>query len=56
VENIGLGLEQHRNGHIIWERIFALDKLDLYATVGANRERGIDLRVPDERNVICVGF
>jgi hypothetical protein len=38
------------------ERIFALDKLNLYATVNANRERGIALQIPAERNVICVGF
>jgi hypothetical protein len=39
---------QHRN--------VPLESLDLNATVAANRERGIDLRIPDDRNEISLGF
>jgi len=39
---------QHRN--------LPLASLDLNATVAANRERGIDLRIPDDRNEISLGF
>ncbi len=33
-----------------------LRMLDLKATVSANRERGIDLRIPDDRNEISLSF
>jgi len=33
-----------------------LSLLDLGATLSANRERGIDLRIPDDRNEISLGF
>lgn len=39
---------EHRN--------LPLASLDLNATVAANRERGIDLRIPDDRNEISLGF
>jgi hypothetical protein len=39
---------QHRN--------VPLESLDLNATVAANRERGIELRIPDDRNEISLGF
>ena len=39
---------EHRN--------LPLAALDLNATVAANRERGIDLRIPDDRNEISLGF
>jgi hypothetical protein len=42
------GDRQHRN--------VPLESLDLNATVAANRERGIDLRIPDDRNEISLGF
>jgi len=30
--------------------------LDINATIAANHERGIDLRIPDDRNEISLGF
>lgn len=38
------------------QRSVPLGQLDINATVAANRERGIDLRIPDDRNEISVGF
>ena len=37
-------------------RLVPLDTLDVAATLSSNRERGIDLRIPDDRNEISVGF
>jgi hypothetical protein len=37
-------------------RIVPFDKLDIDATISANRERGIDLRIPADRNEISLGF
>jgi hypothetical protein len=37
-------------------RTVPLNMLDINATVSANHERGIDLRVPDDRNEISVSF
>ncbi|PYX52458.1 MAG: hypothetical protein DMG79_00670 [Acidobacteria bacterium] len=39
---------QHRN--------LPLGLVDIDATIAANRERGIDLRIPDDRNEISLGF
>jgi|SRR5271166_1275558 len=38
------------------ERTVSIGKLDLDATVAANRERGIDLRIPTDENHILLGF
>jgi len=38
------------------QRTLPLNMLDLTATIAANRERGIDLRIPDDRNEISVSF
>jgi len=38
------------------ERTIPLDVLDLNATITANRERGIDLRIPADRNEISLSF
>jgi hypothetical protein len=38
------------------QRSVPLGQLDINATVAANHERGIDLRIPDDRNEISVGF
>ena len=38
------------------QRSVPLGQLDIQATVAANHERGIDLRIPDDRNEISVGF
>ena len=37
-------------------RTIALSALDLDATIAANRERGIDLRIPSNPNSIFLGF
>jgi hypothetical protein len=37
-------------------RTVPLDKLDINATLSSNRDRGIDLRIPDDRNEISVSF
>lgn len=37
-------------------RTVPLDMLDISATVSTNHERGIDLRIPDDRNEISVSF
>jgi hypothetical protein len=37
-------------------RTVPLDMLDVSATVASNRERGIDLQIPDDRNQISVRF
>jgi hypothetical protein len=37
-------------------RTIPLDQLDLDATIAANRERGIDLRVPTDQNEILLRF
>jgi hypothetical protein len=38
------------------QRTIPLDMLDLNATIAANRERGIDLRIPADRNEISLSF
>jgi hypothetical protein len=38
------------------QRTVPLDMLDINATVTTNHERGIDLRIPDDRNEISVSF
>jgi hypothetical protein len=38
------------------ERTIPLDMLDLNATLAANHERGVDLRIPDDRNEISLSF
>jgi hypothetical protein len=38
------------------QRIVPLDMLDLNATISTNRERGIDLRIPTDRNEISLSF
>jgi hypothetical protein len=37
-------------------RTVPLEGLDINATIAANHERGIDLRIPDDRNEISLGF
>ena len=37
-------------------REIPISGLDINATIAANRERGIDLRIPDDRNEISLGF
>ncbi len=36
--------------------MIGLDRLDLDATIAANHERGIDLRIPADRNEISLSF
>jgi hypothetical protein len=38
------------------QRTIPLDRLDLDATIAANQERGIDLRIPTDRNEISLSF
>jgi hypothetical protein len=38
------------------QRTIPLHMLDIDATVTANRERGIDLRIPTDRNEISLSF
>ena len=38
------------------QRTIPLDMLDINATITANRERGIDLRIPADRNEISLSF
>jgi len=38
------------------QRSVPLDRVDINATITANHERGIDLRIPDDRNEISLGF
>ena len=38
------------------QRTIALDKLNVDATIAANRERGIDLKFPTDGNQISLGF
>jgi hypothetical protein len=38
------------------QRTIPLDMLDLQATINANHERGIDLRIPIDRNEISLSF
>jgi hypothetical protein len=38
------------------QRTISLDRLDLDATIAANHERGIDLRIPADRNEISLSF
>ncbi|MFZ0955192.1 MAG: hypothetical protein WAN60_02545 [Candidatus Sulfotelmatobacter sp.] len=38
------------------QRSVPLAMLDIHATLSANHDRGIDLRIPDDRNEICLSF
>ena len=38
------------------ERTMSLGQVDLHATIAANHERGIELRIPDDRNEISLSF
>jgi hypothetical protein len=38
------------------QRTVPLDMLDINATITSNHERGIDLRIPDDRNEISLSF
>jgi hypothetical protein len=38
------------------QRTIPLNRLDLDATIAANHERGIDLRIPADRNEISLSF
>jgi hypothetical protein len=38
------------------QRTVPLDMLDINATINTNHERGIDLRIPDDRNEISLSF
>src|SRR5271166_3170918 len=38
------------------QRRVALGEIDIDATIAANRERGIDLKIPTDRNEIFLGF
>jgi hypothetical protein len=38
------------------QRTIPLDKLDVDATITANHERGVDLRIPFDRNEISLSF
>jgi hypothetical protein len=38
------------------QRTVPLDLLDINATITANHERGIDLRIPTDRNEISLSF
>jgi hypothetical protein len=38
------------------QRVVPFDMLDIDATINANRERGIDLRIPADRNEISLSF
>jgi hypothetical protein len=38
------------------QRTVPLSALDVDATIAANRERGIDLKIPSNRNSVSVGF
>jgi hypothetical protein len=38
------------------ERIISIGRLDLDATIAANRERGIELQIPTDSNHIFLGF
>ena len=47
--NLSVSVNRH-------QRTIPLDQVDLDATVAANRERGIDLRVPADHNEISLSF
>jgi hypothetical protein len=47
--NLSVSVDRH-------ERTIPLDMLDLEATIAANRERGIELRVPADRTEIFLSF
>lgn len=38
------------------ERVYPLSKLNVSATVAANRERGLDLKIPDNKAQITISF
>ena len=48
-ENLYLTIDRH-------QRTIPLSKLNINATTAVNRERGIDLRIPVDRNEIYLGF
>ena len=39
-----------------FQRTIPLDMLDINATIAANREREVDLRIPADRNEISLSF
>lgn len=47
----GVSLTLHRD-----QRTIPLQMVDLDATIAANRQRGIDLRIPNDRNEISLRF
>jgi hypothetical protein len=49
VSNLSVSIERR-------QRTIPLDMLDLNATITANHERGIDLRIPADRNEISLSF
>lgn len=38
------------------QRVVPFDMLDIEATISANHERGIDLRIPADQNEISLSF
>lgn len=38
------------------QRRISLGEIDVDATIAANRERGIDLKIPTDKNEIFLGF
>jgi hypothetical protein len=47
--NLSVSIDRHR-------RTIPIEMLDLQATMAANRQRGIDLRIPANRNEIVLSF
>jgi hypothetical protein len=47
--NLSVSIDRH-------ERIIPIEMLNLEATVAANRERGVDLRIPSDPNEISLSF
>jgi hypothetical protein len=47
----GVSLTVHRD-----QRMIPLQMIDLDATIAANRDRGIDLRIPNDRNEVSLRF
>lgn len=47
----GVSLTLHRD-----QKMIPLQMIDLDATIAANRDRGIDLRIPNDRNEISLRF
>jgi len=49
VSSLSVNISRH-------ERIIPLEAIDLDATTAANRERGINLPIPSDRNEISLSF